>query len=76
MEVVLPTHAAFAVTLLNMPIHPSLWEAEGRKVDKTPPPLARFLSVGHGQPNGYMPGGHVFGTLPTNFLEPPFHALR
>ena len=32
---------------------------------------ARFSSVGHGQPNGYMPGGHVFGTLSTNFREPP-----
>jgi hypothetical protein len=43
-------------------------------VHKTPAPV-RCPSVGHGQPNGYMPGGHVFGTLPTNFREPPIARL-
>jgi hypothetical protein len=42
---------------------------------KTPAP-ARFPSVGHGQPNGYMPGGHVFGTISTNFLELPKGEVR
>ena len=43
---------------------------------KTHPPLARFPSVGHDQPNGYMPGGQVFGTFPTNFREPPKGEVR
>jgi len=38
------------------------------------PPLSAAPSVGHGQPNGYMPGGHDFGTFPTNFREPSFWA--
>jgi len=42
------------------------------------PAHARSPSVGHGRPNGYMPGGQVFGTFPTNsreLLPPKFAEL-